>query len=525
MKNKTKKTSDITVMPTGKLTKSKLLIHMDYVHEPIFFTKSMNGYTVTVYTYAKIYPEYTVDDILYIAEDLESEPDKVNFEYCYKKHVNNFWLKAIINKLKEGDHFYVSRITDLGGTPNSIISNLKKIKNKGVYFAIFKGDIERIELDFASEKFLYDPDDMEYSDYVKRYTNGLYPVLLELIQSRLSPSTSGLASDLYKTHSLSIADFSDDFIDFYFAYIRLKSEKGSTVGQTVSHFAKKTGISPSTVYKRIAWLNAHPKEVATRYDKIQISQDNTVDLENLNGKKTILFFNYHTDKSYAAKKFYDHVIALSKKFDKNFIYRTYPFGEDLFYYKITGTTSLFDILDFCIFYSFVNEITIKSIEDFYSIANNIVWEYTYPSKEINTKFNAIFKNGLMSYGTLCIQDIHHLGNTSDRIIKAIQLLIDNSIELSTPNLRLVNFDLNYLVEFHKDLRLLESKPDMRKYNRRPMLSIADLPSDFKSFYSDYRKSKSEHRPLSTTVSEYANTHNYAPKTVYSWIYRADRGQL
>lgn len=506
-----------------KLTKSSLLKHMADIVEPVSYSTSSGDNAIITYAYAKIYPKYTVDDILWTCEDLQTEPENVNFEICYEKHINNVWLKAIIKKLRTGNRFYVSKISDLGGTPIAIANNLKKIKEKSVYLAICREEAMPVELDFSPKEYPFNPNDIEFSDYLKKYTEKLYPILLELIQSSIP--VSEMASQAKKVRPLSMKDFSDDFIKFYFIYIKLKSEKNGKVGDMVERFAKSTGISISTAYKRIAWLTAHPTDVATRYDKININRNNSVNLETIKGTKAILFFNNHMNTDYVSGVLYRYVLNLSKMNTKDFPCQNYVDDRKVFYYKVSGTTPFFDILDFCIFYAYENEISIKSVTDFFTIAEKIVWEYTYPSKEIGFKLNAILKSNLLSYGSLCIQDIHHLGSTSERIVKTMEQLLDINCEVSTPSLRLENFDIECLISTYKDLSYLPKKPDGRKNNGRPPLSLSNLPPDFMSFYSEYRKAKAEHLPLTSTVAEYANKHNYAPKTVYSWIYRADRGKL
>lgn len=512
-----------TPLQEKRKTKSSLLRHMASAFEPISYRMDSGSHTVTAYAYAKVYPKYTYNDILWICEDLRVKPEMVNFENCYENHVSSTWLKSIIKILKEGNHFYVSKISDLGGTPIAIANNLKKIKEKGVYLAICREDAMPIELDFSPNEYPFNPDDIEFSEYLKNYTEKLYPILLELIQSHIPTSVTTLQTN--KVRPLSIKDFSDDFIKFYFTYIKLKSEKSRKVGSMVENYAKSTGISPSTAYKRIAWLTAHPTEVAARYDKINIHNNNSVDLKNIKEVNAILFFHNHMNTDYISGVLYRFVISLSKKNAKEINYQEYTNERTLFYYKLTGSTSFSDILDFCIFYGYENKISIKSVADFFTMSEKIVWEYSYPSKDINTKLNAILESGLISYGSLYVQDIHHLGSTSERIVKTMVRLLDMTCEISTPNLRLENYDIECLVSLDKDLNCLPKKPDGRKNNGRPPLSLADLPPDFKSFYYKYRKAKAEHLPLTNTVTEYANKHNYAPKTVYSWIYRADRGKL
>ena len=86
--------------------------------------------------------------------------------------------------------------------------------------------------------------------------------------------------EIYKGNSISsstpkkasipvtINDFSDEFLKFYYEYNKIKSETAKRIGTTIQDYSKQIGLSQSTVYKKIAWLNAHPFEVSQRYKHI-----------------------------------------------------------------------------------------------------------------------------------------------------------------------------------------------------------------------------------------------------------------
>lgn len=286
------------------ISKSDILKHARGIIEPISFIRESvymlpREHTVrsTVYTYMKIFPETTMSEIFHSAFEFRIDEKYITYEICYKNHISNTLLSQILKKIKTGEELHVSKLSDLGGSIRSILSNIKKIRDKEVILHISGSTNVDLTFNFAPIRSL--------NSTAKRYDDTSYKMLdffLEIYKGNsISSGTPKKASI-----PVTINDFSDEFLKFYYEYNKIKSETAKRIGTTIQDYSKQIGLSQATVYKKIAWLNAHPLEVSQRYKHISglIYNESVpflrekkrraynIYMDSLKEKEELSFFNY-----------------------------------------------------------------------------------------------------------------------------------------------------------------------------------------------------------------------------------------
>ena len=465
----------------------------------------------TVYTYIKLFPETTLLNVIHAAFDFRVDPHFINYEICYKNHISNCLLNEIIKGIDTGNELCVSKLSDLGGTAGSIFSKIKKLRDKKAIL-----HVSDVLVDF------------DFSPFIKKKTNEIvydsrsYRMLDFFLKIYSDNSSINIAKRRNALHPISIDDFSDDFLRFYYDYTNVKADTTQKVGSKIKDYAKTLGLSANTVYKRIAWLNAHPIEVASRYNRINgIHYNSPVSFS----KESRIYFN--SAETNQKNDFYKYVLNLSKE-KRNLSLERYTIENYIFYYKITSNTSLDDIIKFCDYCNdlLYYKIDLEEIGDYYKIANQIVWEYSYPSKEVNTKLYSLLSDSsdgsrydFVTYG------FHHLSFSSVKIFDIMKRLFKHYSNICTPELDISDSDFEFLSEIFRNLPKANNTDNKKKKRGRPALKASDLPQQFFPLYNQYMILKQQHKPLNGIVQKISEECGVTPKTAYDWIHRISSNRL
>ena len=458
--------------------------------------------------YIKLFPETTFEDITYSALDFNIDPYYITYEICYKNHIANILLNKILSEMEAGNELCVSKLADLGGTVTSIFSTIKKIRERKAILHLFNPGKASIDFDFSPKNPDYDHSSKMLDFFLKIY----------------SDNADSVVKSKKNIGSININDFSDDFLEFYFEYNKSKSDKSEKTGTRVKEYAKSVGVSSNTIYKRIAWLNAHPFEVVKRYSNMNFFNE-----ANSYFSKASMSQSFYLGSLEEKKKtdFYRYVIDLSKKNiylnRKSHITQYY-----IFYYKITSNTSLNDILEFCKYCnSFLYyEIKLDKIDDYYKIAKRIVWEYSYPSKEVNTKlYELINENFGASCLALVTHGFHDLSRSSTKLFRVMKRIFEFYSKIRTPELAIHKSDFEFLEEVFE--KLPSSKECCNKIEKRgrPSLKKSDLPDQFIPLYNQYRSLKQKRQPLNGIIRKMSEECGVTQKTIYDWIHKMSSNAL
>ena len=489
---------------------------ISFIRESVYILPREHAVRSTVYTYMKIFPETTMSEILRSAFEFRVDQKYITYEICYKNHISNNLLRQILEKIKTGEKLHVSKLSDLGGSVRSILSNIKKIRDKEVILHISGSTNVDLTFDFAPIR--------SSNSTAKTYDDTSYKMLdffLEIYKGNsISSSTPKKASI-----PVTINDFSDEFLKFYYEYNKIKSETAKRIGTTIQDYSKQIGLSQSTVYKKIAWLNAHPFEVSQRYK--HISGLNYNESAPFLKKKNRRAYNIYMDslKEKEEFTFFNYIVDLSKK-KQNITSDDYIVESYVFYYKVTSDTSLDDIIKFCNYCNnfLYEQIEMKQIQDYYKLAKKIVWEYSYHSKEVSSKFRKLLCEEFNGCD-IVIQNFSSLSRYPTKLFHIMKKLFTHYGQLCSPRLTISDIDFEFLKEIFENLEKASTASNKPERRGRPRLSRDDLPKDFFPFYNEYKQLKNSQSPLNGIVAKYANESGYSIKTIYDWINRVSQEKL
>ena len=506
-----------------------------FYEEPGKFFQKWGAKRKRIYCYAKIYPVHTVVDLKNICRQFMAFYEDINFDICYKNHISNEWLKRILDRLEIGDTLRIATITDLASSPAGFIHQLKKIRDKQCRLELSDLELNDMVLDFSPQFVMPFMKGKQKEPAYDKTSYLLFDFFSEIYNnSRSSLKAENPVPKWKGRPELTIKDFSNDFIRFYHDYTTAKLKKGQKAGTKVKEFSQLISRSENTIYRRIAWLNAHPAEVLGRYIDLKLETNTPNQIKNPdpahNDKLVLDVKSEQTQQT----DFFRYTLTLSKKIEPFDIEKIHSKDDingdfyDIYYYKINGRTSVREILDFCDYYAKNQNIRIQEFSQYYDIADKIIWEYSFPSKEVNIKLYEALAADFVedSIKTLHILDLKNLSSNPNRLYHIFKKIIAAKIlYLEWPDFIASEQEFNAILNFFNMLKSFDIKPKNLTQQGRPRLQKADIPKKFFIFYKEYKALKKAGRPVHGIVNNIALKLDVTPKTIYDWIKRVDRNEI